>query len=63
MRIRYDEQDDILCIGFSEEPIVRDVSLGWNVNIGFTANGIAEITILDARSAGHWPIEIKTSPQ
>ena len=41
MRIRYDEQDDILCIGFSEEPIVRDVSLGWNVNIGFTANGIA----------------------
>nr|WP_287366041.1 hypothetical protein [Thauera sp.] len=50
-------------MGFSEEPIVRDVSLGWNVNIGFTANGIAEITILDARTAGHWPIEIEPSPQ
>jgi len=33
MRIKYDDQDDILFIEFSKEPIVRDVSHGWNVNI------------------------------
>jgi uncharacterized protein YuzE len=57
MRIRYDDQDDILYIGFSQDPIVKDVSYGWNVNIGYAANGIAEITILDARQAGYWPLE------
>ena len=56
MRIRYDDQDDILYIGFSQEPIVKDVSYGWNVNIGYAANGIAEITILDAKQAGYWPL-------
>ena len=55
MRIEYDNQDDILHIGFSREPIVKDVSHGWNVNIGYAANGIAEITILDATAAGFWP--------
>lgn len=57
MRIKYDDQEDILCIEFSKEPIVKDVSHGWNVNIGYTANGIAEITILDAKAAGYWPLE------
>ncbi len=57
MRITYDDQDDILCIEFSKEPIVKDVSHGWNVNIGYTANGIAEITVLDAKAAGYWPLE------
>lgn len=57
MRIRYEESDDILHIEFSQEPIVRDVSHGWNVNIGYAANGIAEITILDARVSGYWPLE------
>ncbi len=57
MRINYDDQDDILHIEFSKEPIVKDVSHGWNVNIGYAANGIAEITILDAKAAGYWPIE------
>lgn len=33
-------------------PIVKDVSHGWNVNIGYAADGIAEITILNAGSAG-----------
>jgi len=37
--------------------IVKDVSHGWNLNVGFAANGIAEITILDAKAAGYWPLE------
>ncbi len=57
MRIVYDNQDDILHIAFSGNPVVRDVSYGWNVNIGYSAQGIAEITVLDAKAAGYWPIE------
>ncbi len=57
MRIKYDAQDDILHIEFSKEPIVKDVSHGWNVNVGYAANGIAEITILDAKAAGYLPLE------
>ena len=56
MRIKYDDQDDILHIEFSKEPIVKDVSHGWNINVGYAANGIAEITILDAKAAGYWPL-------
>lgn len=57
MKIKYDEHDDILVIEFSGEPIVRDVSCGWNVNIGFAETGVAEITILDAAARGYWPLE------
>ena len=57
MRIEYDEQDDILHIEFSKEPIVKDVSHGWNVNVGYAATGIAEISILDAKANGYWPLE------
>lgn len=57
MKIKYSEKDDILHIEFSNEPIVKDVSHSWNVNIGYAANGIAEITILDAKADGYWPLE------
>jgi hypothetical protein len=57
MRISYDEQDDILHVRFANEPIVRDVSYGWNVNVGYFTAGIAEITILDAKAKGYWPLE------
>lgn len=58
MKIKYDEKDDILHIEFSSEPIVRDVSHGWNVNLGYADTGrLAELTILDARADGYWPIE------
>ncbi len=53
MRIEYDNQDDILHIEFSKDPIVKDVSYGWNVNVGYGAEGIAEITILDAKADGY----------
>jgi uncharacterized protein YuzE len=57
MRITYFKEDDILNIELSKGEIVRDVSYGWNVNIGFTALGIAEITILDAQANGYYPLE------
>lgn len=57
MRISYDEVDDIVHIEFSKEPVVRDVSHGWNVNIAYAEAGIAGITILEAKAAGYWPIE------
>ncbi|MFX1803101.1 DUF2283 domain-containing protein [Paraburkholderia sp. A1RO-5] len=57
MKIRYDDKDDILHILFSSAPIVRDVSHSWNVNLGFSETGLAEITILDAKANGYWPID------
>ena len=57
MKISYDDRDDILLIEFSQEKVVRDVSHGWNVNVGYGEHGIAEISILDAKKAGFWPIE------
>lgn len=56
MRINYHETDDILHIELQTGKIVRDVSLNWNVNIGYTDSGIGEITILDARQTGLFPL-------
>ena len=50
MKIKYDDQDDILYVEFSNKPIVKDVSYGWSVNVGYAATGIADITILDYRT-------------
>jgi uncharacterized protein YuzE len=58
MKIGYNEADDVLYIRFSDEPITRDESLNWNVHVGFSANGIREITILDAKKRGYLPIRI-----
>ncbi|CDH46586.1 DUF2283 domain-containing protein [Candidatus Contendibacter odensensis] len=58
MRIIYYEEDDILFIKFNDEPITREVSQGWNVNISYTGQGIGEITLLEAKAAGFWPIVI-----
>jgi hypothetical protein len=57
MKIRYDDKDDILHIEFSNMPIVRDGSQGWNINLGYSETCLAEITILDAKVNGYWPIE------
>ena len=56
MKMQYD--DDILVIEFTNEKIVRDISLGWNVNVGMTANGVGEIVVLDAKAAGLFPLEL-----
>ncbi len=57
MNIRYDPEDDILSIEFSPDKIIRDESHGWNLNIGYSENGIAEITILEAREKGFLPLQ------
>lgn len=58
MRIEYDAKEDTMLIHISDHPVVRDISYGWNVNVGMTANGIGQITILDAKQDGLLPIEI-----
>lgn len=58
MDISYDEKDDILFIKFSSEKVVKDISYGWNVNVGMTETGIGEITVLDAKAARLLPIHI-----
>lgn len=57
MKIRYDDQDDVLRIEFSSDRIVKDVSFNWNVNAAYGDRGIVEITILDAKARGFWPPE------
>ncbi|ROH87836.1 DUF2283 domain-containing protein [Stagnimonas aquatica] len=59
MKMDYNAQDDVLLIRLAGGAVVRDVSLNWNVNLGMTESGeIAEIEILDAKSAGYLPLEI-----
>ena len=58
MKMQYDQGDDILVIEFNKDKIIRDVSLGWNVNVGMTANGVGEIVVLDAKAAGLFPLEL-----
>lgn len=58
MRIGYNETDDILFIRFSDDPVTRDESLNWNVHVGYSAKGIREITILDAKKRGYLPVRL-----
>jgi uncharacterized protein YuzE len=59
MRIAYYEQDDILFIEILKGAVVRDESVSWNVNVGYTAEGLGEITILDAQKSGIYPLQIE----
>ena len=59
MKIVYYEEDDTLFIEFQKGEIVRDESLNWNINIGYTEEGIGEITILDAQKNGLYPLQIE----
>jgi uncharacterized protein YuzE len=56
MKITYHETDDILHIELQDGKVIKDVSLNWNVNIGYTETGVGEITILDAKQAGIFPV-------
>jgi hypothetical protein len=58
VRIGYNETDDILFIRFSDDPVTRDESLNWNVHVGYSATGIREITILDAKKRGYLPVRL-----
>ncbi|MCU0836357.1 MAG: DUF2283 domain-containing protein [Chromatiaceae bacterium] len=59
MKIVYYEEDDTLFIELSKGEILRDESVSWNVNVGYTAEGIGEITILDAQKSGIYPLQIE----
>jgi len=59
MEITYDDIEDVLFIRFSSDKIIRDISYGWNVNVGFTERGIGQITVLDADAAGLLPLHVK----
>ncbi len=59
MKIVYYEEDDTLFIEFQKGQIVRDESLNWNINIGYTEDGIGEITILEAQKNGLYPLQIE----
>lgn len=59
MKIVYYEEDDTLFIEFQKGEIVRDETLNWNINIGYTQDGIGEITILDAQKNGLYPLQIE----
>ena len=58
MKIDYDEKEDVLFIRINNEPILKDVSDGWNVNIEVTEHGVGQITILDAKADGILPLQI-----
>lgn len=60
MQITYDEQDDVLFLRFNEEPLFKDISYGWNVYVGMTYKGIGQITIIDAKESGIFPIQVQT---
>lgn len=59
MKIVYYAEDDILFMELAKGEIVRDESLSWNINIGYTADGIGEITILEAQKSGIYPLQIE----
>jgi uncharacterized protein YuzE len=59
MKIVYYEEDDTLFLEFQKGEIVRDESLNWNINIGYTQDGIGEITILEAQQNGLYPLQIE----
>jgi len=57
MKMSYDKKDDILFIRFSDKPVVKDISYGWNVTAGMAEDGLAQITVLDAKADGLLPLE------
>ena len=61
MDIKYDAKEDILFILFNNEKIVKDISYGWNVNIGMTGKGIGQITVLDAKASNLLPIHVPST--
>lgn len=59
MKIAYYEEEDTLYIEFTKGEIVRDESVNWHINIGYTSEGIGEITILEAAKQGYYPLQIE----
>lgn len=57
MSMKYYEEDDILVQRFSDNPITREVSQGWNINISYDKDGnIVQIVILETKEKGLYPV-------
>ena len=53
MEIKYYQTDDILTIKFNDNPIGREVSLGWNLHVTYDESDIVkEIVLLEASKSG-----------
>ena len=50
-------------IQFNNEPIIRDISYGWYVNVGMTEKGIGQITVLEAKASGLLPVYLPPANQ
>lgn len=59
MKIHYDEDDDVLFIEFAKDEIIRYESMDRIVNIRYTAIGTGEITVLEAKRCGVYPLQIE----
>ena len=59
MKIAYYEDEDTLFIEFTKGKIVRDESVSWNIHIGYTEDGIGEITVLEAAKQGLYPLQVE----
>jgi len=58
MKTTYYPGDDILVVRLSDEPVMREVSQDWNVNVSFDGAGnIVEVVVLDAKQRGALPVE------
>ena len=56
MRTTYYDEDDIMLIHLSDQPIVREVSQDWNTHISYAEDGSAvEVVVLEARASGAYP--------
>ena len=60
MRTIYFDEDDILVIRLSDQPITREVSQNWNTLISYAEDGsIVEVVLLEARANGAYPLEVQ----
>ena len=51
----YWNEDDILEVQFSDQPIAREVSENWHVHKSYTANGeLVAVVFLDAVKEGYF---------
>ncbi len=56
MNTKYYEDNDILALKLSDQPIAREASQGWNINISYDKDGnIVQIVILEAQEKGLYP--------
>jgi hypothetical protein len=59
MRTTYFDEDDILVMHLSDEPIAREVSQDWNTHISYAEDGtMVEVVVIDAAAAGAFPLEV-----